>query len=679
MLVDVLGKINNMKLAKSNALLPLFEAVINSLQAIEELPDNSDSYIKIKLKRDLNQQTIESSELNRDGSFYPIQDIIIEDNGIGFNDNNFKSFQTSDSTYKMSRGGKGVGRFLWLKAFNTVSIESCYMDEGIHKYRSFMFSPSEEPVSNVVDKIYGESNSTKVTLSSFLNPYKDSCSKKLETIALKIVEHSISYFILNTCPRITIEDEFDIICLNDLFKNMICVNTDVSTFGVKDEKFTITHVKLFMKDEKKNRIHFCANNREVTRRDLSKFITNLVGCIKSEDVNADEFIYSAYISGKVLDNNVNTERTGFNIVDGEEETLPEFITLKDIEKEAVNQVKEYLVDYLEPIKKEKIEKITNYINSKSPQYKTILKYKKEKLDDISPKISENDLEIELFKISQELNYEIKKEGNSILSKKIDDIKDLQEYKKEYSRFVEKENDIGKSSLAQYIIHRRVILELLQNGLALGNDSKYQLEEYVHNLIFPMRSVSDELDYEKHNMWIIDEKLAYHYYLASDLKLKQMEKLSVDSDDRPDILIMDNPVVLVNQESKPYNSVVIIEFKRPMRNDYNDDTNNPISQVIKYVKKIRSGRELDRNGRPITIGENTPFYLYIIADLTTKMIEEAEMANLTRTPDNMGFFGYNAVKDINAYIEIVSYDKLVEDAKKRNKILFDKLFTPTIEK
>jgi hypothetical protein len=37
MLVDVLGKINNMKLAKSNALLPLFEAVINSLQAIRRL------------------------------------------------------------------------------------------------------------------------------------------------------------------------------------------------------------------------------------------------------------------------------------------------------------------------------------------------------------------------------------------------------------------------------------------------------------------------------------------------------------------------------------------------------------------------------------------------------------------------------------------------------------------
>jgi hypothetical protein len=678
MLVDVIGKINNMKLAKSNALLPLFEAVINSLQSIEELNDSINSYIKIILKRDLSQQAIDNEGINRDGSMYPIQDIIVEDNGTGFNDNNFNSFQTSDSTYKLSKGGKGVGRFLWLKAFERVYVESNYKDCEIFKYREFVFSKTSEPVSKVVNKIDGENNFTKITLSSFLNPYKDSCPKRLETIALKIVEHSISYFILNTCPRITIEDEFDKICLNDLFKNQICVNTDVSAFHVKDEVFSITHVKLFMNDEKKNRIHLCANKREVTRKDLSKSIPNLVGKIRAQKENEDEFIYSAYISGEILDKSVNLERTDFNILDGEEEALPGLITLKDIEQEVVNQVKEYLADYIEPIKEEKIKKITNYINGTSPQYKTILKYKKEKLDGISPKISESDLEIELFKISQELNLEIKKEGQNILNKKFNDIKDLEEYKKQCAKFIEKENDIGKSSLAQYIIHRRVILELLENGLSFEKSSRYQLEEYVHNLIFPMRTTSDEINYEKHNMWIIDEKLSYHYYLASDLKLKKMESISVDGDERPDILIMDNPVILVNQESKPYNSVVIIEFKRPMRNDYNEDSNNPINQVFKYVKKIRNGAEVDRLGRPITIGQNTPFYLYIIADLTSKMVEDAELANLTRTPDNMGFFGYNTVKDINAYIEVISYDKLVEDAKKRNKILFDKLFTPTID-
>ena len=675
MLVDVLGKINNMKLAKSNALLPLFEAIINSLQSIEELSDKSNSYIKILVKRDLSQLALETDVVNNDGSLYPIEDFIVEDNGIGFTDNNFNSFLTSDSTYKMSKGGKGVGRFLWLKAFSSVHVESCYIEEGVLKSRSFDFLPDPEPVTNIEETIEGDRNYAKITLSGFQKLYRDSCPKKLETIALKIVEHSISYFILNTCPQITIEDEFEKISLNELFKNHICVNTDVSEFKVKKEKFTITHVKLFMKEEKKNRIHLCANNREVTRKDLSKSLTNLVGRISKED--EEPFIYSAYVSGDLLDKNVNLERTGFNILDGEEDSIPELITLKDIEKEAVNQVKEYLSEYIEPIRHEKIKKITNYINTTSPQYKTILKYKKEKLDDISPKINDSDLEIELFKISQELNYEIKKEGNEILNTKKDDIKDLEEYKKQYTRFIERENDIGKSSLAQYIVHRRVILELLESGLGFGDSSKYQLEEYVHNLIFPMRSTSDEIDYEKHNMWIIDEKLSYHYYLASDLKFKQMDALNLEADDRPDLIIMDNPVVLVNQESKPYNSIVIIEFKRPMRNDYNENDNNPISQVIKYVKKIRSGKAIDRNGRPITIGENTPFYLYIIADLTTKLIEDAELANLTRTPDNMGFFGYNAVKEINAYIEIVSYDKLVEDAKRRNKILFDKLFTPKI--
>ncbi len=678
MLIDALGKINNMRLAKSNALLPIFEAVINSLQSIEELVDNSDSYIKVIIKRDMTQQVLDTISNNRDGSLYPIKDVIIEDNGIGFNDENFKSFQTSDTTYKKSKGGKGVGRFLWLKAFDKVYIESYYLDGEHYKNRTFSFLPTVDPVCDIVNEERGNKRQTRITLSDYLSPYKESCPKKLETIALKIVEHSISYFILKTCPKITIEDDFDTICLNEIFSNKLRVHTDDCRFIVKNKEFFIRHVKLFMREEKKNRIHLCANNREVTRKDLSKSISNLVGRIKEKNQNGDEFIYSAYITGSVLDNNVNLERTGFNALEEEQDVLDSFITIRDIEYKAINQVKAYLADYIEPIKKEKIEKITRYINSISPQYKAILKYKKEKLDDISPKINEHNLEIELFKLSQELNYELKKEGQEILSKNNYDIKNLDKYKEKYAKYVEKENDVGKSSLAQYIIHRRVILELLENGLGVRNDSKYELEEYVHNLIFPMKTVSDQIDYEKHNMWIIDEKLAYHYYLASDIKLKKMETLNVESDDRPDILVMNKPLVLVNQDSKPYNSIVIIEFKRPMRNDYNEESNNPINQVFKYVKKIRQGKEIDRNGRQIAIGQNAPFYLYIIADLTSKMVEDAELANLTRTPDNMGFFGYNTVKDINAYVEIISYDKLVEDAKKRNRILFDKLFTPKVD-
>ena len=40
----------------------------------------------------------------------------------------FKSFLESDSTYKAKIGGKGVGRFSWLKAFEEVEIQSVYKE-----------------------------------------------------------------------------------------------------------------------------------------------------------------------------------------------------------------------------------------------------------------------------------------------------------------------------------------------------------------------------------------------------------------------------------------------------------------------------------------------------------------------------------------------------------------------
>ena len=49
MLVDVLGKVNNIKIYRRDALLPVFEAVVNSIQSIEENSDCNDGKIKIKI------------------------------------------------------------------------------------------------------------------------------------------------------------------------------------------------------------------------------------------------------------------------------------------------------------------------------------------------------------------------------------------------------------------------------------------------------------------------------------------------------------------------------------------------------------------------------------------------------------------------------------------------------
>lgn len=46
----------------------------------------------------------------------------------------------------------------------------------------------------------------------------------------------------------------------------------------------------------------------------------------------------------------------------------------------------------------------------------------------------------------------------------------------------------------------------------------------------------------------------------------------------------------------------------------------------------------------------------------------------RKTDNLGYYGFN--ETLNAYYEVISYTKRLADAKKRNRILFEKLNLPT---
>jgi len=86
----------------------LYEAVTNALQA---------NATEIKINFIQNSFDLEDTQKY-------INSIVVEDNGDGFNDKNTKSFQEYRSKYKKHLGCKGIGRFLFLKVFNKVEIES---------------------------------------------------------------------------------------------------------------------------------------------------------------------------------------------------------------------------------------------------------------------------------------------------------------------------------------------------------------------------------------------------------------------------------------------------------------------------------------------------------------------------------------------------------------------------
>lgn len=71
----------------------------------------------------------------------------------------------------------------------------------------------------------------------------------------------------------------------------------------------------------------------------------------------------------------------------------------------------------------------------------------------------------------------------------------EEYEAKLRDFLERENELGKSSLARYIAHRKVILDFLERSLQANPETgKYPLEEIVHRIIYPMRTTSDDVPY-----------------------------------------------------------------------------------------------------------------------------------------------------------------------------------------
>ena len=280
--------------------------------------------------------------------------------------------------------------------------------------------------------------------------------------------------------------------------------------------------------------------------------------------------------------------------------------------------------------------------------------------------------MELYKQEQQWEYDIAQQKVKIEEKQKESAANTPQFMELFKEYCSSVTQLSQASLAEYIVRRKAVIELLEKALESTDDGKYSRESQIHSIICPMQITSDDVQFDEMNLWLIDDRLAYHQFLASDQPMKTLPILKSDVTRRMDIAVFDK-AISYSAEDDYINAITIVELKRPQRDDLRGDNKNPISQVLRYVSDIKSGKVKKANGRSFGQVENAAFYCYVIADITDSLIEDAEYASLIRTPDREGFFGFNASK--GAYIEVISYDKLVRDAKKRNQVLFDKLFRP----
>jgi hypothetical protein len=676
------GRLRNTPLPFTNGLLPMFEAVVNSIHAIEEAKLSSEKgKITVEIIRQTQQGHLVMNDPLKKKMADALEDVIgfkVTDNGIGFNDANMRSFRTLDTDYKADKGCRGIGRLLWLKVFSGVKVESIFEDEERKlKTRKFIFNAASgianEENSNAP---LGSERSTSIHLNEFEKKYRDYARKTLKAIADNLFEHCLWYYVRSGgAPKITVWDDGESIDLDSIYHEHMHTSAMHETISLKEQKFDLLHIKLRASMLSSHAVAFCADNRLVTEERLSGKVPGLYG--KLADGNG-EFWYVCYVSSEFLNNSVRPERTSFNILESVGELLSNTeISFNEIRQLVNNRAEDHLREYLAVNKKRAKERVDNYVSKKAPRYRPILSRIPEDKLNIDPEISDKDLDITLHKYLSEIESQLLSDGHDIMAPQIGE--GTAEYQKRLQDYLKTAEDIKKSDLANYIFHRRVILDILEKAIQRGSDGKYAREDLIHSLIMPMRTESREVILDSCNLWLVDERLAFHDYLASDKPLSSIPITGSSDTKEPDICslnVFDNSILVSEGTKLPLASIVVIEIKRPMRNDAaSGEDYDPIEQALGYLERIRAGGVQTKNGRPIPKSEDIPGFCYIICDITSSIEKRCKVHDLIRSKDGLGYFKYK--DSYKAYVEVISFERLVNDAKERNRAFFDKLGLPTV--
>lgn len=661
--INVRRAIENIR-SGTNVYTPLVETVVNAIQAIEAGSPTA-GRIDILVKR--------SEQTELDGRQPPVESFVVIDNGIGFNEDNRNSFDTLYSDQKIDQGGKGFGRFTCLKYFEDLLVESVFEAPGGKQKRTFKMGKQTEIIVNeeIEDCPDGDVGS-RITLQKSKKTFAD---RKIRTIARTLVERLLPYFIAAdyNCPEIGIaeEDGTSRIVLNDFVSNQLAaliqeislVNDKISLGQEeKHQEFQIRLFKIFSPRSQKSKISLVADRREVTETPIHNYVPEFVDEFFEQGTGGDDnqdrnYIVKAYVFGKYLDSNVSLERGGFDFPKGDD--LLHAISQDEIERAAAIIARDALGETITARQEKKRAQVISYVEESAPWHRTIV----EDIDLSSMPYNPTPEQIESVFQKEKFGQEtaIRQKMEQYLSET--DPAQLQEG---LPAILDQISKTSRNDLIHYIALRKHVLSLFGKSIELNEEGKYSSEATVHDIIFPRRGDTVATSFEEHNLWIIDERLNFTNFVSSD------KPLDGGSSERPDVIVFDTPI-LFRGDNEASNPITVFEFKKPGRDDFVNPSasDEPVQQIVRYVNNIRDGKFKTPKGRPIQVSDNTPFYGYVMCEVSERVKRWLEREKqFTPMPDGMGWFQWFG--NINLYMEVLSWDKVLKDAEMRNQIFFHKL-------
>lgn len=661
--VNVRRLVDNIR-SGTNIYTPLVELVVNAIQAIDAkgIPNG---LVEIEVLRNGQPDVLDRLE--------DVDGFVVKDNGIGFTKSNRDAFDTLYTEQKIADGGKGFGRFTCLKYFDRVKVSSTFAEGDAFRDRAFRMGLDKDII---VDEKEGPSQAQATGAAVEISGIKSVRfpDKKLETISRVVVERLLPYFVdkERVCPRVVIRDAnkpSDTVSLNDYLgkenSQIVEMKVNEGAFSLsanEDEKtFQVRVFKFFAPRTAKSKVSLVAHRREVTDNPLESYIPEFAEEFFEPGPDQDlakgrNFVIKAYVFGDYLNDNVSLERGEFRFQTDTD--LLNGISQNDIEQKAAEIVQSVVGAEITERKRRKEVRISEYVTNDAPWHRILAK--EVDFSALPMRPSNQDIELHLQKKKFEKEIATRTQVTALLNSENPD-----ELGEKISQLIERISDNSKNDLIHYVSMRKCVLDLFSKSLEIGADGKHKSEGEVHDIIMPRKKDSEELNYDAHNLWILDERLNFTSYVSSDKPLQS-------SGDRTDITVY-NRRVAYRGDNEASNPITIFEFKKPQRDDFADPSSreDPVQQIIRYVNQIREGKFKTPTGRDILVNDTTPFYGYVVCDLTKKVKDWLQKEkNFTPMPDGLGWFNWSG--NISLYMEVVSWTKLLRDAEMRNKIFFNKL-------
>ena len=634
----------------AEALQPVFEAVSNSLHAIEDA--FGDAY------QQMGEVTVTFLAVKTPSEIT----VVVTDNGVGMEPVRFEAFCTADTDYKITRGGKGVGRLLWLDAFEQIRLVSIFRDGERVFRRSFVFrlQSNEQITEEQLEEIgaAGAQTGTSITFRGLRgSAYQTRFPSQPATIVKHFGSHFFADFILGRSPSVVVDIEGASTHFPEEIRNLRIEDRGVAPieteeFGELQLASFVCHKSASANFDGLHQVHLVANGRTVTTRKID----GLVG-IGRFGPN-DDSVYHGCVTGEFLDERVNQERTQFNF----DESIVESVVRECADHVRTNAIHNEIGEF----DAERLGTMQAFVQ----EYPSFAFEEAQHLLERTPR---NAVKPEQFAQALiPIRIRRDKERNETIQNIVTQLQGEGEIPLEFAETVRKAADEIRAEeqrqLTEYVLRRKTVLDVMEvliRRIRERADGTYDfhLESTLHQFICPMKLRGDDpkrIEQSDHDLWIIDERLTFTKYFASDVPFNQLVE-GEDSTRRPDLLIYDRLHGLGAEGEDPLKRVMLVEFKHPGRRDY-DERYSPMNQISEYITRLKNGEIEDfRRGR-VRVADDCIFYCYVVADIVGKLETHT---NGWRTTAN----GRGRIQELSGkfrgVIEIIEWADLLGDARLRN--------------